>query len=385
MAELPKIFLTTATWAEGRSFGDPAGIAVRELLVELTGPPRIGVCSVDAPIQVTVAEALMVHTAWPAVGSGTDVVLLVHAGDLPGRVRSRMRAGPQKFVHVEDKEQAENYTIGIAELAAVRARLLDCELRALMVRFPQVGELISGVVEVQPRRPRVVVIGPEPAQVVSVRSELAPFFTMVDSADADVVVAVPGGNGFLLIDAPTIQDAWQRVGRLVTLSPLPAGVCPQAVPVGRDLVTTISRLAAQPAQITTPPVPGARWLQVLDRFDRDHREQIRCLRARGDRSGMRELARSRGRELPPEPRIQTRELLITAGLALGICLIKPDVVPVLVGILGFRIFQQRQRELAKWWEEAVRILSLDTTSGGRRGGAGPRAWTLERFREDEKL
>src|SRR5699024_7827807 len=267
MVDVPENFRAAAAWAEGRAFGDAAGMAVREVLNELTGPPRIGVCTVDAPVRVIVPGARMVHTHWPAVGSGTDVVLLIHAGEVPGRMRSRMRAGPQEFIHIEDKEQAE------------------------------------------------------------IRAVLAAHVEVVTSADADVVVAVPGGRGFLLVDAPTIQDAWRRVGRLVTLSPLPDGVCPQADPAGWDLVDTVRRVARHPAGWDVPPVPDIRWVQAVERMERQwHRErhrQVLDMRLAGDRRGMREWATRHGYVLPAEPVLTAVDLATGSGWVLGMCIIRP--------------------------------------------------------------
>ncbi len=384
MTEVPGIFLSAAAWAAGRPFGDAAGMAVRELLDGLTGPPRIGVCTVDAPVSITIAHATMVQTSWPAVGSGTDVVILLHAGEIPGRVRSRMRRGPQAFVHMEDKEQAEKYTIAPAELAEIRADLLGCELRALAIRFPEVAALIRRDRPSGPGALRVVVIGPDAVRVAVLREKLAPHVTVVDSADADVVVAVPGERGFTLVDAPTIQDAWQRVGRLVTLSPLPSGVCPRAVPAGRDLVDTVHRLGLQPAASSVPPVPAGRWAQALDRIDGRERDALRGLRARGDRAGMRAFASDRGVALPPDPTIPLRELLIAAGLILVLCVSRPDLLPVVLGIVGVRTVQQRNRALGRWWEEASISVSLDITSTVARRGVGPRGWLWEMLRDGEK-
>lgn len=379
MTAVPGVFRAAASWAEGRPFGDPAGMAVHELLKGLTGPPRIGVCTMDAPVQVVVPGAIMVHTTWPAVGSGTDVVLLVHPGEIPGRVRSRMRAGPQKFVHIEDKEQAENYTIGVSELLEVRERLLAGEIRALASRFPQLTGLVPdlGVVEVPP--PRVVVIGPDPEQVDDVRAQLASHMTVVDSADADVVVAVPGGRGFMLIDAPTIQDAWRRVGRLVVLSPLPAGVCPQAVPAGRDLVDTITRLARQPAGCELPTVPVGRWMQTQERMRLTRQAEIHRLHRAGDRRGMRGLAKRHGEVLPPEPMLPTGYLIVAGVLIAGVCMIRVDLLPVILGIVGMHSVRQHQQRVGRWWDAASQILALDTTSRGVGNGRGPHGWVRERF------
>lgn len=385
MAKVPEIFRATAAWAEGRPFGDAAGMAVFAVLGELTGPPRIGVCTVDAPVNVTIAGAVMVHTAWPAVGSGTDVVLLIHPGTVPGRVRSRMQVGPQKFVCIKDKEQAENYSVAISELAAIRERLLICELRALAPRFPEVNDLIPELpVEQQQQQPRVVIISPDPEQVATLCVELEPHFTVVNSADADVVVAAPGKCGFTLADAPTIQDAWQRVGRLVTLSPLPEGMCPGAVPAGRNLVATINRLASAPAKFSIPAVPGARWRQVMERMDIRRREEIQQLRRAGDRAGMRVVAREQGIDLPPDPTCPVRDLIIVAGIILGICFFRLEMLPVAVGVAGMRMMQQYRRAVNLWWEDAQAAMHLDITTPGGRGGYGPREWLHTMFHQHER-
>lgn len=385
MTAVPMSFRAAAAWAQGRPFGDPAGMAVRELLHELTGPPRIGVCTVDAPVQVTVPGAIVVRTAWPAVGSGTDVVLLVHPGDLPGRVRSRMRTGPQKFVHIEDKEQAENYTIGVSELVEVRERLLSGGIRALAMRFPELTALIPSVGPVEAPLPRVVVISPDPGQVDDMRARLRPHVTVVESADADVVVAVPGDRGFMLIDAPIIQDAWHRVGRLVVLSPLPAGMCPQAVPAGCDLVGTITRLASQPAGWEIPAVPAGKWIQAHDRMRLARQAEIHRLRRSGDRRGMRELAKEHGEVLPPAPRLPTAHLATVAGLIVGVCIIRVDLLPVVLGIMGMHLLRLYQRRVQNWWDQASQLLSLDTTSEGVGQCRGPFGWVREQFRQSGRV
>ena len=384
MTQVPEIFRTAATWAQGRPFGDPAGMAVTALLTELTGPPRIGVCTVDAPVTATIPDAVMVRTAWPAVGSGTDVVLLIHPGNIPGRVRSRMRAGPQKFVHIEDKEQAENYTLGVSELTAIREHLLGGELRALAARFPELNSLVPATQSPEQRRPRVVIIGPDPQLVSDLKTELAHHLTVVDTADADVVVAVPGKHGFLLADAPTIQDAWQRVGRLVTLSPLPEGLCPGAVPAGRDLATTITRLAATPARMSIPAVPTGQWGRALKRMNTRYHEKVRQLHRAGDRAGMRRLVAGHGLELPPDPGYLTRELFLIAGLILAAAIFRPDILPVIMGISVLRLVQQRQQALNRWWEEAHTRTRVDITTSVSRGARGPREWLRKRFHEHER-
>lgn len=379
MVDVPENFRAAAAWAEGRAFGDAAGMAVREVLNELTGPPRIGVCTVDAPVLVTVPGARMVHTHWPAVGSGTDVVLLIHAGAVPGRVRSRMRAGPQEFVHIEDKEQAENYTIGVPELLHIRKRLLNCELSALSVRFPELSGVVADPVPPQvAEAPRVVVIGPDADRVEEIRAMLAAHVEVVTSADADVVVAVPGGRGFLLVDAPTIQDAWHRVGRLVTLSPLPDGVCPQAVPAGWDLVDTVRRVAEQPAGWDLPAVPDARWVQAAEKLERQwHRGRLRQvldMRLADDRRGMREWATRHGYVLPAEPVLTATDLATGSGWVLGMCILRPDAFPLGVVVLIIYLVQRRRRVVARWWDAVAHVLELDTTSATTGTGGGPVEW-----------
>ena len=379
MVDVPANFRAAAAWAEGRAFGDAAGMAVREVLNELTGPPRIGVCTVDAPVRVTVPGARMVHTHWPAVGSGTDVVLLIHAGEVPGRVRSRMRVGPQEFIHIEDKEQAENYTIGVPELLRIREKLLTCELHALSVRFPELSGLVPDPVVPQGTgAPRVVVIGPDVDRVAEIRAVLAAHVEVVTSADADVVVAVPGGRGFLLVDAPTIQDAWRRVGRLVTLSPLPDGVCPQAVPAGWDLVDTVRRVARHPAGWDVPPVPDIRWVQAVERMERQwHRErhrQVLDMRLAGDRRGMREWATRHGYVLPAEPVLTAVDLATGSGWVLGMCILRPDALPLGALVLILYLVQRRRRVVARWWDTVPHALELDTTSARAGTGRGPVHW-----------
>lgn len=363
---VPALFLAVAAWAEGRDFGDPAGMAVRAVLATLTGPPRIGVCTLDAPVPVVVPGARMVRVAWPAVGSGADLVVLIHPGAVPGRVRSRMRWGPQGFRRVPDRAAAERVEIGTVELLEVRTRLLHGELRALAARFPELSALLPDPTVPGTPVPRVAVIGPDPELVAGVRAGLAARFTVLDSAEVDVVVAVAGAPGFTLADAPAVRDAWQRVGRLVVTAPLPSGVCPAAVPAGPDLVVTVAALAARPAGMSPPVVPESRWRQVLERLERRDRAELRVAQARGDRAALRGLAPG---ALPAEPRIPRAPLLLAGAAVAATAVLRAELLPVVAAAVVVQVAGARRRTLGHWWEAASRSV-VDTTGAG----PGPRGW-----------
>lgn len=364
---VPALFLAAAAWTEGRAFGDPAGMAVRALLSTLTGPPRIGVCTLDVPVQVVIPGARMVRVVWPAVGSGADVVVLIHRGAVSGRVRSRMHWGPQGFRRVPDRASAERVEVGTAELLGVRTRLLHGELRALAVRFPEVSVLLPDTVAPGPPVLRVAVIGPDPALVAEVRAGLAGRMSVLDSAEVDVVVAVAGGPGFTLDDAPVLRDAWQRVGRLVVTAPVPPGVCPAAVPAGPDLAETVRVVAGRPAGAELPAVPEPRWRQVVERLERRTGEEVRQVRVRGDRAALRRMA---GGEVPAEPGPPRVALLVAASAVVATAVLRPELVPVVAAAGVVQLLGVRRRALGDWWEAASRSAVVDRTGAG----VGPRAW-----------
>lgn len=45
--QTPDIFIRAADWAHSRDFGCAAGIGLRRVLLELTGPPRVGACTLS--------------------------------------------------------------------------------------------------------------------------------------------------------------------------------------------------------------------------------------------------------------------------------------------------------------------------------------------------
>lgn len=378
---VPAVFLKAAAWAESQPLSDPAARAVQQVLFQLTGPPRIGVCTLDAAVDISIPGAVMVRTTWPAVGSGADVVLLVHPGELSGRVRSRMRFGPQLFVHIEDKDKLSNYTVEISELIKVRERLLIGELQALSRLFPQLtpGILVSRqpVAEI----PRVAVIGPDMQAVALLRTQLAPHVELSDSAGVDVVVAVAGPTGFLLVDAPILQDAWHRVGRLVVCSPLPVGVCPGAVPAGSDIVETVLKLARMPIKEQFPQVPSGRWDQVVARWERKDDLEFQEFRLHNDREGVR---RRWNIAFPGEPRIATQVLIMAAFAILVTTLLRLDSLPFVLLMVFIHVLNGRRSKVAKWWNQAQKMLQLDITSRTAGDKLGPMKWLRQQRLDSEK-
>lgn len=382
---VPEIFLTAAAWVEQQPIGDPAACAVLRVLKELTGPPRIGVCTLDAAVDISIPGAVMVRTTWPAIGSGADVVLLVHPGELNGRVRSRMRLGPQLFIHIEDKEKLPNFTVDIPQLIRVRERLLIGELQALSWHFPQLAACVAPPARELAPRPRIAVIGPDAQVVAQLRACLSPHVDLSDSAAVDVVVAVSGSQGFLLVDAPILQDAWQRVGRLVVTSPLPPGICPHAIVSGPDLLNTVLRVAELPIQGDHPQVPGGRWDQVVARWEKKRalrrQAEFAEFQERDDRQGL----RSRWKiDFPPEPQIATQVLIMAAFAILVTALLRLDALPFVLLMVGMQIANVRRSKVTKWWNLAHKTLQLDTTSGPVGDDLGPIKWLRQKRLEGEK-
>lgn len=75
----PDIFIRAADWAHSRDFGCAAGIGLRRVLLELTGPPRVGACTLDGSVPVPASwQVKGVAVTWPATTPGVDVLVLVH-------------------------------------------------------------------------------------------------------------------------------------------------------------------------------------------------------------------------------------------------------------------------------------------------------------------
>lgn len=321
----PDIFIRAADWAHARDFGCPAGIGLRHVLLELTGPPRVGVCTLDGPVLVPASwQVREVSVGWPATTPGVDILVLIHPGPLPAAVRSRIAAGPQGIVVVPALPEAPPFTSAL--LLDVRARLLHGELHALAARHPSVaGEMQvlaggGGAGEVGATVPRVAVISPDP----NVRVEL-PGFEIAEDAHVDAVVAVAPPAGWSSVDHTTLRDAAQRAGRLISTAPLPADIPGTVVRPGRPLVDSVRHALTLPATPMPTPRPGA-WLRAAEQLERRRRllldAHLTDLIARRAVGELAELAREHG--LPPTRPVDLREAAgqallfgVVAGLALG--------------------------------------------------------------------
>ena len=415
MTATPPIFTRAANWAHARPFGCPAGRGLRHVLGELTGPPRVGACTLGTPVAlpadwppgVAVRE---VGVCWPAPTAGIDVVVLVHDGPVPPRARSRMAAGPALFLPVPDLTVESGRRVAghldPATVVAVRARLLAGELRSLAVRHPGLaGELETVAGTVPPPRAgggRITVIGPDERCRRGVATQLAERFEVVGDGDVEAVVAVAPPGGWGPADTPTLADAARRVGRLVSTAPLPAGVPGHRATAGQ-LPSLLELVLERPRQGPLPESRPGAWARAAEQLERRRRrsveERIRHAVELAGREGPADLPefRALGRELGVgevpgparrglvEPLVQLLVLSLVAGLALGRLLWVLD--PTLGAAAGLSLAGvlvavrwrglHRQRWLRWAGEQAARL----------RGAAavdGPRAWlrrTLARAAE----
>ncbi|AGF73596.1 hypothetical protein [Corynebacterium halotolerans] len=412
----PVIFTRAADWAHGRPFGCRAGEDLRRTLIELTGPPRIGACGLDAAVPLpedwlTTLGAREVAVNWPVTTPGVDAVVFVHAGTVPPRVRSRMLAGPALFVRVPDLgEDAARQVIAALTPAAVlgaRTHLLAGELHALAARHPGLAPGLESIAvladPVMMPAVRVAVIGPEEARRGAVTHELShalPDVEIVDHGDVEAVVAVAPARGWGATDAPTLADAARRVGRLVSTAPLPAGVAGHHTVEG-ELAAVLTAVLDRPRTVELPePRPGA-WSRAADHLERRRRRtlELRLQEAvalagddnRAALASFRRLARQLGggevtepgREVLLEPLAQAGLLAVLAGAAVGRLVWALDpvtgagagiAVGALVGWLRWRR-AHRQRWTAWAGEQAGRLRRGYLQAGGAGGApAGPQAW-----------
>lgn len=367
----PDIFIRAADWAHARDFGCPVGIALRRVLLELTGPPRVGACTLDGPVPVPASwQVRDVSVGWPATTPGVDIVVLIHPGPLPAFVRSRIAAGPQGIVVVPALSDAPPFAPAL--LLDVRARLLRGELRALAARHPDVADELrvlegGGSAGAAPAPvPRVAVISPDP----NVRVEL-PGLEIAEDAHVDAVLAVAPPAGWTSADHPTLRDAAQRAGRLISTAPLPADIPGTVVRPGRPLVDAVRHALTLPATPMPAPRPGA-WLRAAEQVERRRRllldAHLADLVARRDVGKLSELARDHG--LPPSPPVDLREAAgqallvgVVAGVAVGRATWPAGAVPgIFAGAFAalaagwLRWWSGRRQAHSKWAaDEAARI------------------------------
>ncbi|MDO5511246.1 hypothetical protein [Corynebacterium sp.] len=257
--ETPEMFIRAADWAQERDFGCPVGLALRRILLELTGPPRVGACTLDGPVPLPGWPVREVCVRWPVLTPGADIVVLIHPGPLTAALRSRIAAGPQVILVVPELPAR------CPELPLIdaRSRLLAGELRALASRHPAVaGELLAIAGPDLPARgvPRVAVIGPGSPVV-----EL-PGCEVVNDPHVDVVLAVAPPGGWNAADHPTLRDAARRCGRLVSTAPLPADVPGQVLRSGQSELDAVWSALRRPVAVPEPR-PGT-WLRAADHLER---------------------------------------------------------------------------------------------------------------------
>lgn len=348
--ETPDMFIRAADWAHGRDFGCPAGIALRRTLLELTGPPRLGACSLDGPVPLPAWPGVRpVSVSWPVVTTAVDAVLLIHPGPLTAVVRARIAAGPQAFLVLSDVPQLPP----TLPLLDARVRLLAGELRTLARRFPDVAaELlaIAGPEQLPPRRPRIAVISPEP--VDSLATDF-PGLDIVDDPHVDAVVAVAPPGGWRPHDHPTLLDAATRAGRLVSTAPLPAGIPGTVAHPDRPLLDAVHHALRQPR--TVPDTRPGGWLRAADVIARRrHREVI----ARLDHAR------------PPSPwthrDLLIQVLFITALTALTLSRLHPGLaVAAGLGAGGLRWWTGRREAVAAWRRAETARLTAEPTAQAR--------------------
>ncbi|RSZ64705.1 hypothetical protein EAH68_03650 [Corynebacterium hylobatis] len=364
----PEIFIRAADWAHARDFGCPAGIGLRRVLLELTGPPRVGACTLHAPVPLPASwQVREVVVSWPATSPGVDIVVLVHPDPLPAAARSRIALGLQEVIVVRQLPEEPPFPAGL--LPAVRSRLLHGEIRALAARHPRLADellALAGPAPTITRTPRVAVISPDP----DTRVEL-PGIDIADDAHVDAVLAVAPPGGWTTADHPTLADAARRAGRLVSTAPLPAGIPGTLVPPGRPPVEAVRHALTLPAD----PLPDARpgtWLRAAEQLERrrrvlldTHLTDLVTRRAVGE---LAQLAHEQG--LPPSSPPRLREqlgqaLLMAFVVGLAACRAVWAAGPLAAataGMLaalaagGLRWWRGRREAQSRWAaEEAARL------------------------------
>jgi len=258
--ETPETFIRAADWAHARDFGCPAGMSLRRVLLDLTGPPRVGACTLDGPVALPGWPVREVTVTWPVLSPGVDIVLLVHPGPLTAAIRSRIAAGPQVVLVVPQVPEE----LPALPLIDARVSLLRGELHALAARYPHVAaelRAIAGPPGVPERRPRLAVISPAPVDV-----DLPGCDIVAGDPHVDAVVAVAPPGGWTPADHPTLRDAAHRAGRLISTAPLPADIPGLTTRPGQPLIHAVHLALRQPATLPDPR-PGA-WLRAVDLLHR---------------------------------------------------------------------------------------------------------------------
>ncbi|MFC6146717.1 hypothetical protein [Corynebacterium nasicanis] len=254
------MFIRAADWAQARDFGCPVGLHLRRVLLDLTGPPRVGACTLAGPVPLPPWPVREVTVTWPGLAAGVDIVVFLHPGPLPAAVRSRLQAGPPAVLVLPALPEV------MPELPLIDARvpLLAGELRALAARHPAVAPALLDIAGPAPAprpRPRVAVISPHPVEVALPGCEI-----VSGDPHVDVVLAVAPPGGWSPADHPTLRDAARRAGRLVSTAPLPADVPGTLVPAGESWSRACQRALRRPPTLPDPR-PGT-WLRAIDLLER---------------------------------------------------------------------------------------------------------------------
>ncbi|QGU01129.1 hypothetical protein CKALI_01145 [Corynebacterium kalinowskii] len=241
---------------------DPAVCALIERSREV---PRVGACTLEVPLSITLSDAHSVHLTWPAIGVDVDVIFLVHDGPLDAKTRDRIAVGPAEFVvvpAVTDIPMAWD-ALDPERLELARARSLWQGLAGLGLQPPEMPELTAGQCS-------AVVIGPEEDDRLRVAALLAAAGIVVESGfGADVVVAVAPKRGWDPQDYPRLEAAFARVGRMVITAPLPRSVCGEAVVASEEeAVAEVRRQAQLPPLAPLPEVNPAAWERCAHRLER---------------------------------------------------------------------------------------------------------------------
>lgn len=278
MAPVPAIFVATVDWAQARPFGCVAGQTMRNVLAELTGPPRVSACTLSAVVPMELPGVVAVPAPWPVAQPGVDACFLVHPGELPAWVRSRMASGPVIFIHLRSPAEISPDLIDPELLIDARARALAGELEALALRHPGLAPELRELALLGPAAPtgrqqRVAIIGPVPALCAQVRAVLGDF-EVVDSAEVDAVVAVSPAVGWSVRDLPTLIDAHERGRRLLSTAPLPVGSPPAVVARSvAEVPELLRRLLEHPVVVAVPELARGHAQRALSTL---RQREMRC-------------------------------------------------------------------------------------------------------------
>ncbi|MEJ5998155.1 hypothetical protein [Corynebacterium sp. H130] len=239
---------------------------MRALIDRSQDTPRVGACTLHAPVSIELADAHSVALSWPAIGVDVDVIFLVHDGPLDARIRDRMAAGPAEFLVVPtagDIAQAwSDFDPGRLERARMKSlwhglASLGLEPPALPV---QSGRGPASVCVISPRqgdRSRVADILNQAGYVCSA------------SDAADIVVAVAPMGGWRKEDVEPLAEAFAKVGRLVSTAPLPVGQGIEAVVAAEEgVVAAVQRCLERPPLFPLPAVNPSAWERGAMRLER---------------------------------------------------------------------------------------------------------------------